>query len=232
LPSGPKSPSKVELVAEALRQEIASGTLPPGARLDQRGVAARFGLSATPVREALNQLAAEGILVHTPHQGMRVTDVSSHSAEEFEEIYLLRETLERLATTLAHEHVTRAQLRDLEKLHAAFVDAWERRDASGYRALNYSFHMRVYQVAAGPRTLKMIQTLWTLFPWDTLELVVAGDDDPAHMASVGEHERVLEALRSGTAEEAGDAMAEHIRHGRELLRRYMRTKGDFTEGER
>jgi DNA-binding GntR family transcriptional regulator len=216
-----KAPSKVDVVVQALREEIAAGALPPGARLDQRGVAARFGLSATPVREALNQLAAEGILVHTPHQGMRVTDIAAHSEEEFEEIYLLRETLERLATTLAHEHISRSELRALEKLQAAFAAAYESADVPGYRALNYSFHMRIYEVGAGPRTMKIIHTLWMLFPWDTLDLVVSGDCELASVSAVTQHERILGALRDGTAEEAGEAMAAHIRHGREMLRHYM-----------
>jgi DNA-binding GntR family transcriptional regulator len=81
--------------------------------------------------------------------------------------------------------------------------------------------MRIYEVGAGPRTMKIIHTLWMLFPWDTLDLVVSGDCELASVSAVTQHERILGALRDGTAEEAGEAMAAHIRHGREMLRHYM-----------
>lgn len=214
-----KPASKAHLVAQTLRDEIAAGAMPPGLRLNQRGVAARFGLSATPVREALNQLAAEGILVHTPHQGVRVTDITAHSRAEFEEIYLLRATLERLAAELAHDRITRAELRGLERLHTTFASTIRDADVQSYRALNYSFHMRIYELAAAPRLLRMIQTLWTLFPWDTLWLVTAKGEGPD--SSAVQHRQILDALKDGTAAGAGEAMAKHVEYGRAALLEYL-----------
>lgn len=178
-------------------------------------MAARYGTSPTPVREALAQLAAEGIVVHTPNVGVTVADISAGSLEKFREVYMMREALEGLATELAHANVSRAQLADLRRLHAAFESAVEAGDTQGQRTLNYSFHMRIYRLADAPRMQRIIEQLWTLYPWDTLWI------GPDRQHSIREHAAVLEGLTNGTAEEARAAMGAHIRHGYETLATYL-----------
>jgi DNA-binding GntR family transcriptional regulator len=207
--------TKSDLVAQKLREDIASGAIPRGDRLDQRDLAARFGMSPTPVREALMALAAEGVLVHRPNQGVTVADLASQSVEEFEEIYLMREALERVATERAHQHVSRAELSELARINDAFRDAMEADALAEAQLLNYSFHTRIYEQAGMPRVFRTIETLWTLFPWDTLWVMKVGEGEPD---SIGHHERILESLRSGTAEDAGAAMVRHIKAGFEALR--------------
>jgi DNA-binding GntR family transcriptional regulator len=207
--------TKSDLVAQALREDIASGAIPRGDRLDQRDLAARFGMSPTPVREALMGLAAEGILVHRPNQGVTVADLASQSVEELEEIYLMREALERVATARAHQHVSRAELSELARINDAFRDAMDAGALAEAQLLNYSFHTRIYAQAQTPRMFRTIETLWTLFPWDTLWVMKVGEGEPD---SITHHDRILEALRSGTAEEAGAAMVQHIQAGFEALR--------------
>jgi DNA-binding GntR family transcriptional regulator len=207
--------TKADLVVQRLREDIASGAIPRGDRLDQRDLAARFGMSPTPVREALVALAAEGILVHRPNQGVTVADLASQSVEEFEEIYIMREALERAATERAHQHVSRAELVELQRINDAFRQAMEAGALAEAQLLNYSFHTRIYEQGRAARLFRTIETLWTLFPWDTLWVMKVGEGEPD---SVKHHERILEALRDGTAAEAGAAMVEHIQAGYEALR--------------
>lgn len=220
----PQSLTKAEQVAERLRKEISEGILPAGVRLGQRDVAARYGTSPTPVREALAQLAAEGIVVHTPNVGVTVADITAGSVEKFREVYLMRAALEGLATEVAHAHVSRAQLADLRRLQGAFEDAVRAGDAQGQRTLNYSFHMRIYRTAQAERLLRLIEQLWTLYPWETLWI------GPDRMQSARDHAAILEALTSGTAEAASAAMAAHIEHGYETLLAYLRPGTDPAEG--
>jgi DNA-binding GntR family transcriptional regulator len=207
--------TKADLVARRIREDIASGVIPRGGRLDQRDLAARFGMSPTPVREALMALAAEGILVHRPNQGVTVADLATQSVDEFEEVYLMREALERIATELAHAHVSRAELGELERINDAFRGAMAAEALAEAQVLNYTFHTRIYEQARAPRILRVIETLWTLFPWDTLWVMRVGEGEAD---SVRHHERILEALRNGTAEASGQAMAAHIQAGYEALR--------------
>lgn len=226
--------TKAERVAEQLREDITSGRIAPGGRLEQRDIAARYGTSATPAREALMQLAAEGILVHTPNAGMTVAEIGIDRIDELNEIFLMRRALESMATSQAHDHITRARLAELKRIHDAFSDAAEERDLQGLRTLNYSFHMQIYRAAAGDRLMRTIEQLWMLFPWDTVAWNNAylGPDD---RVAVNEHAAVLEALTSGTAEEAGAAMGDHISKSYGYLVLYLSKRdedGRAGEGER
>jgi DNA-binding GntR family transcriptional regulator len=206
--------TKADHVVRKLREDIAAGIILRGDRLDQRDLAARFGVSPTPVREALAALAAEGILVHRPNHGITVADVTSRSLDELDEIYVMRQALEQLATQRSHEHLSRADLAELGRINDAFTEAMAADALSDAQLLNYSLHMRIYERARAPRMCRMIETLWTLFPWDALWVMRIGEGKPS---SVGHHERILRALAGGTADQAGEAMASHIRAGHEAL---------------
>lgn len=218
-----KSRTKADAVVRELRREIASGVLPAGNRLAQRDLAERFGTSSTPIREALRQLAAEGLVHYAPNQGVTVASLTAQGVEELHEIYVMRCALERIATELAHEHLSRAKLRELEQLQHAAVESEYSDEGTDARTLNYAFHMEIYKAAGAPRLLQVIEYLWTLFPWDTLYLHRAGE-----ATSPDEHAAVVNALRDGTAAEAGEAMVRHIDHGYEKLRAYVTAHDEVT----
>lgn len=203
--------TKADFIAEQLRQGIATGSIPPGEAIDQREIAERFGMSPTPVREALNQLAAEGLLVRAPNRTLRVVHITQKGVAELREVYLMRMALERLATELAHEHISRANVAELERINDAMADAAACGDLEGVRTLNYSFHMRIYQSAHSPRLLETIQRLWILLPWETLWLQGALDEP------LSEHRQIIAALSNGTSDEAAALVVKHIERAYELL---------------
>lgn len=203
--------TKVDFIVEQLRNGIATGTFSPGELIEQREIAARFGMSPTPVREALNHLAAEGLLVRAPNRTLRVVHLTQQGVAEIREVYLMRIALERLATELAHEQISRADVADLERINDAMADMAACRDFESVRTLNYSFHMRIYQSAQSPRLVEAIERLWMLLPWETLWLERELD------APLREHKDIVAALASGTVSEAAELLVRHIERAYELL---------------
>ncbi len=205
--------TKKDVMVELLREAILSGELAPGERLLQEELAERFEVSPTPVREAIQQLVAEGALSHSPYRGVQVAEVE---LEEVREIYLIRAVLEGLATRLAVPNLKISDLQYLNHLQAQIKAAIEQGDIAPLRKLNYDFHMRIYQAAEAPQLLNLIKGLWVKSPWDTL-YVVPGR--PVNM--VGEHQLVIDSILKGDAESAGQHMQLHIEYGRAALTAYL-----------
>ena len=211
--------TKKDVMVEVLRDAILSGELQPGERLLQEELAERFQVSATPIREAIQQLVAEGVLSHSPYRGVQVAEVQ---AEDVREVYLIRSVVERLAT---REGVLNLKISDVRRLHdlqrelVAYVDQAD--DADGDRSpmlrINREFHMLIYSAAGLPQLEQIIKTLWIRSPWDSLFVV----PNRARMV-IAEHQRVVDAIDQGDAERAGQAMQEHIEQGALALADYLR----------
>lgn len=204
--------TKAEHAANALRDAIANGEVKPGERILAEDWADRLGLSATPVREAIRLLEAEGIIESHPHRGAYVTRVSR---AEFVEVYRMRGALESLAVRMVIEVLSEEERHGLcdklEKVQATFRREGER-NAAKARAANREFHFGLYSAVAGPRLLASIKSLWAVFPFDTL-MVVPGRSG----AAANEHEEVLRGIRKGDADAAVEAMKRHIEGAAQLL---------------
>ncbi|HVC82413.1 MAG TPA: GntR family transcriptional regulator [Chloroflexota bacterium] len=144
------------LVADVLREAILTGILPPGQPVRQEEVAARFGLSRSPIREALRQLEGEGLVKLYPHRGAVVVGVTLGELRELVEI---RVSLETLAIRLALPRLTDHDLRRLEDI-IADADAMTDEDARRqWGANNWEFHAALYAPARRPRLFAMIKNL-------------------------------------------------------------------------
>lgn len=207
--------TKSNVVAERLRYEIASGALKPGQPLRQRELAERFALSATPVREALRQLQAEGVVVYELNRGVTVASPTSPSLADVAEVYMMRRQLERLATAQAHQRMTGDVLKALRDANRRYARGSEAGDRSGMRHWNHEFHMRIYRTAEMPRLLEAIERLWAHFPWETLWLNSARGGAPSRDA----HDLIIAALQQSDSEASGALMASHIAAGLERWKR-------------
>lgn len=205
--------TKKDLVVEVMREAILSGELVPGERLLQEELAERFEVSPTPIREAVQQLVAEGVLSHSPYRGVQVAEVRS---EEVQEVYLIRSTLEELATQMAVLNLRIIDVRQLRTYQAEIRERVQNNDLQALRKINYEFHMLIYRAANMPLLLTMIQTLWTKFPWDTLHVLPYRAE-----ATVGEHQHILDAINEGDDELAGRQMRIHIESGSTALHDYL-----------
>jgi DNA-binding GntR family transcriptional regulator len=210
--------TKKDVVVELIREAILSAEYKPGDRLLQQEIAKRLNFSPTPVREALRQLEAEGVLDHSPHRGVRVVEAKM---EDVREIYLIRAALESLATREAVPNITRAEIARLRELQSELETLSAEGHLQALRKLNFEFHMRVYKASGMAELYHLIQNLWTKFPWDTLHVL------PGRAASsVIEHSRVIQAIAEGNAELAGHRVQEHIEQGGKALMEYLAAQAD------
>lgn len=205
--------TKKDLVVEILRDAILSGELEPGARLIQEDLAERFQVSPTPIREAIQQLVAEGVLSHSPYKGVQVAEVR---LEDMREIYLIRSVVEALATRQAVPNLRIADVKRLRELQASIADAVDKDELAALRKLNYEFHMLIYETANMPQLLHLIKTLWAKSPWDTLFVL---PNRPSMV--VDEHRPIIAAVEQGDADLAGQAMQAHIEHGLAVLSQFL-----------
>ncbi len=206
--------TKKDHIVEVLRDAILSGELDPGKRLMQDDLARQFEVSATPVREALRELQAEGILAHDPHKGVKVRELNS---DEVREIYTIRESLESLAVQLSAPHMTPATMRKLRAIQSRAEAAVKGGNFSKLNRLNRSLHQVIYESCNMPHLTEIIYMLWSRCPWDAYVVLpeIAAIDTK-------EHGHIIEAIDGGEAELAGQLMREHIEHGAQSLLDHLR----------
>lgn len=210
--------TKKDQVVEIIREAILSGEMEPGKRLRQDKLAEQFSVSSTPIREALRQLAAEGILDATPRKGVRVAEVSLNNLRDVREIYLIRSALESLATRMAVPYLNSAHIQRLTALQAEMEAETESGQLRKLRRPNYDFHMLIYKAADTPQLLQLIRNLWTKFPWDTLHVL------PGRASSTAEeHRRIIQAIAEWNAKLAGQFMQEHIDNAAAALTEYLQS---------
>lgn len=190
--------SKSDIVCAMLRELIILGELAPSEPLRQRDLAARFGVSQTPVREALRRLESEGLVVNDPHRGATVTESRSGVVQDNAQI---RAALEPLGARLAARAITADQLEAMRELNDEMRKLPEGDDR--YAPLNRELHFTIYAAAASPMLLSMMRLVWQAMP-----------DGPkvtrTHRASVLEHDELIDALAEGDAERAAVITRKHI----------------------
>jgi DNA-binding GntR family transcriptional regulator len=131
-------------VAERIRALILSGELEPKSRVNELELSERFGISRTPLREAIKILATEGLLELLPNRGARVASVNEGEIDEMLEVVA---GLEANAGMLAAERASAHEIEHIEKLHKAMVDCWGRSDEEGYFTLNRDIHEAIMKAA-------------------------------------------------------------------------------------
>ena len=202
-----KPESKSHLVAERLRVLIDQGEIPAGALLRQRTVAEDFGVSATPVREALSRLEAEGYLVAGAHG--RAAVVRPQEARLWENA-LIRASLEGLGARLAAERADEDDLAELRMSESEFLMGADGAGRAG--ELNRRFHFRIYEAARSPMLLSQLQLLWrSLGPGPH----VFRD----HAESARQHTAIREAIEARD-EDAAEALTR--RHVMETAQHWQR----------
>lgn len=215
----PAHRTKTELAAAGIREAILHGELPPGQRATLAQLSERFGMSVTPIREAIRLLEAEGLVTNEPHRGVTVNELT---AADFDELCMLRAMAESLATRLAVPHLTQADLERLEALHATLERAVARQDDALLTQANADWHFDLYAAARTRYLAKSIERLW--MPFHRSGLWVANRRE----ASLREHDAIMKAIRARDADEAARLMHEHITRIHLAIIEHLRT--DVAEG--
>ncbi len=209
-------------VADRLRAEILEGRLAAGDWLRQEKLAHELGVSQTPVREALKQLAAEGVVEHAPYRGIRVI---GFSAEDVEDLYAARIHEEGRAARFAALHITEREVDELRGLHERMCACVTPQDLPEYRELNCRFHLAIIEASRRAFLVRSLTQLWAAFPtmlWGSVPGVAAvsvpGRDDP----DAAEHAAIVAALVARDAEAAERAVQKHIESAGTALAAAMR----------
>jgi DNA-binding GntR family transcriptional regulator len=199
-----------------LREMIVSGELPPGADIHEGQLCAQLGISKSPLREALRELAQEGLVVAASQRG---SYVSTFSPEDIAEIYSLRSYVEALEVRLATERATADDIRRLRANVAAMEECARRPDARGFVERDAEFHLLLARMAGHRRLLRVQEGLQT----DLLRLMMhhlARAPGVAEAEAVTMHRAIVDAVEGGSPDAAERLMREHIQRG-EALRRGM-----------
>jgi DNA-binding GntR family transcriptional regulator len=197
---------KRDAIARQLRAEIVQGQVRVGDRLRQDEIARRYGVSPTPVREALRVLETQGFVTHEPHRGVTVADYVGG----FEQVYRLREALECLATEMAVANMTPERARELRAV-VELIEGTDASDGEARHSAHLEFHRLLYVGCEFPALLDLIQIVWSRFPWD--EFLVL----PASVALRADHRPIVDRAVAGDAAGAADALRDHFRSVRERV---------------
>lgn len=190
-------------VADMLRSEILQGKIPPGTRLLQNEIAENFETSTTPVREALRQLVAEGLLDGDPHRGVTVHETTS---TELLHIYELRLALEPLAMEATAQTITDDHL-DVAKDLVSQMDAED--DPARWIELNGSFHRLLADSGERPLLTSIVHNLRNLSALYIAESLKQAD---RRELANNEHRELVESLRSRDVDRAVAAERSHLEH--------------------
>jgi DNA-binding GntR family transcriptional regulator len=190
-----------------IRRLILSGVLVPGDRLYEERLTERLGISRPPLREALRILAEKGILTQVPRRGFRVTELPTH---DIDEIYSLRQALDRFALELAVPRLKPADLEPLAEVMDRMWQAAHAHDAAEIVLINRQFHLLVVGLSRHGRLAQMYEQLM-----DQMQLCMSAnlrlEAETSGDLTEGcrRHERLLDSLRSGDVDQALLALAAH-----------------------
>jgi DNA-binding GntR family transcriptional regulator len=202
LESSPRTPLH-DGVLERLRKMIIRCELKPGDRISEIDFGQAFGVSRTPLREALKLLAAEGLVEIRPHKGAVIADIS---LDEISEIFALMNSLELMAGPMVCERISNIDLQVLEGLVKAMDDCQENGDLEGYFELNTEFHNRIVALS-GNRVLTQVYA--DMFGKLQRARYQVNYDLARWKESSAEHHWIMEALRVRDGEEFGQRLKVH-----------------------
>ncbi|CAN5562043.1 GntR family transcriptional regulator [soil metagenome] len=195
-----------ERAYEELRARIVGLQLAPGTRLIERDLADELAVSRIPLREAMQRLQQDGLVIVVPRQG---AIVSPFTADDVRDLFDVRESLEVLAARLAAERADHTGLDALAaQLDTARV-ATERRDKPAIAAANAGFHTLIVDLAANPLLESLLRPLEARTQW---LFHLTGDRDPG--VQCREHEELLAAIAAHDPDRAAESAFHHVHSGR------------------
>lgn len=196
--------SNAQRIEAALMDDIAAGALKPGARLDETRLAERFGVSRTPVREALSRLAAQGIVVAGDKRGVQIAE---YTREQLAQIFEAMHEIETVCARLAAQRMTLLARAEIEAAQARCVDAAKAGDLAAYLRANEAFHMAIYRATGNPYIRELASDFRRRTGPFRAKKFASADD---LIASAESHEELLRSIFSEDSESASEGMRAHM----------------------
>ncbi|MFG1398649.1 GntR family transcriptional regulator [Roseixanthobacter pseudopolyaromaticivorans] len=193
-----------ETLVAPLRDMILEGALRPGEKVPEEQLCAHFGVSRTPIREALKVLAAEGVLQILPHRGAIVARITE---EQVEELFPIMASLEALAGTLACRNATDAQIAKVRALHDQMMAYYKAGDEPAYLKQNRLIHDATFELAGNATLASFYHQVLTRI--HACRFVMR--KSPAHwQQAVAEHERMIAALEARDGQRLSKLLEDHV----------------------
>jgi DNA-binding GntR family transcriptional regulator len=205
-------------VAERLRQRIFSHELPPGTWVDEQALAEHYGISRTPLREALKVLASEGLVTLKPRRGCYVTEISER---DLDEVFTVMSMLEGECARASATKASAADLDRLRAIHADLENAAAAGDIDGFFEANQAFHLALHEIADNRWLLQVIEDLRKVIKLSRHHSLFS---EGRLVQSLTEHRDILQALLARDGGGAEALMRSHILSGRAALARIAATK--------
>ncbi len=205
-----------DVVFQTLREAILKGDLRPGERLMELQLAAKLGVSRTPIREAIRMLEQEGLAVTIPRKG---AEVARMTEKNMEDVLQIREALDDLAVQVACDKMTEEQLKNLTLAAKNFENAIQTGNLSKIVAYDVEFHDIIYESTDNPKLVTLLNNLREQIYRYRVEYLKEKENYPM---LIKEHKTILEALREKDKERVADAMRNHIRNQAEAVKNIIR----------
>lgn len=205
-----------DVVFHTLREAILKGDIKPGERLMELQLAAKLGVSRTPIREAIRMLEQEGLAKTIPRRG---AEVAKMTEKDMEDVLQIREALEILAVQLACDKISTEQISELERSVAAFSDAVKTGDLKKIAQTDIDFHDVIYKAAENSKLVGMLNNLREQIYRYRVEYL---KDETAYPLLIEEHRRIIEGLKRGDVNYVTDAMRNHLDNQAVTVRNIIR----------
>lgn len=205
-----------DVVFNTLREAILKGELKPGERLMELQLAAKLGVSRTPIREAIRMLEQEGLAVTIPRKG---AEVARMTEKDMEDVLEIREALDELAAKIACTRMTEDQLKQLETIKETFVESTRSHDVKRIAEADVSFHDVIYEATGNPKLVSMLNNLREQIYRYRVEYL---KEEKNYPTLIGEHEAIVEALYARNQDEVVRAMHTHIENQASAVKEIIR----------
>jgi DNA-binding GntR family transcriptional regulator len=194
-----------ELV-DLLHDMVLSGELRPGDKVNEQALCARFGVSRTPLREALKVLASGGLVILSPNRGATVAQISP---QEVDELFPIMGALESLAGELAAVRISDEGIRRLRAMHDEMVAHYQNADQAPYLKLNRAIHEAIFAAAGNAELTQLYHTIMVR----THAVRFTAKKSPERWnEAVEDHVRIIEALEARDGPRLGTLLKDHLRH--------------------
>lgn len=193
-----------DVVFNTLREAILKGELKPGERLMELQLAAKLGVSRTPIREAIRMLEQEGLAVTIPRRG---AEVAKMTEKDMNDVLQVREALDELAASIACELITAEELAELEEAGMEFEAALRTKEIKRIAEMDMAFHDIIYHATRNPKLVNILNNLREQMYRYRVEYL---KDEKNYPVLLKEHQEILSGFKEKNKELVTDSMRKHV----------------------
>jgi DNA-binding GntR family transcriptional regulator len=208
-----------DVVFNTLREAILKGDLKPGERLMELQLAAKLGVSRTPIREAIRMLEQEGLAVTIPRKG---AEVAKMTLKDMEDVLEIRDALDELAVRIACEKISEEQLGRLIGVKELFEKSTRTGDVKTIAEADVTFHDVIYEATDNPKLVTLLNNLREQVYRYRVEYI---KDPKNYPTLIAEHEAIVEGLKNRDQDAATAAMHAHVENQAAAVKAVIQRQG-------